>query len=183
MISSFELQIVTIVNSKPHKFLDSSIFNFDEATFCSSCFNFAFQLFIYDEATFCFWTSKSPTFFSLLPLAIITFNIQNTTISLLIFNFNEPDQKDKKKKGDGNLLPSPSSHRHHHHHHHHRRRWQHCCHHLFRNKTTEKGYDSYCHLFLQQSHRRRWWKLSLFFSSSQTQRKRRHNLRCRNTTT
>jgi hypothetical protein len=34
------------------------------------------------------------TFFSFLPLAITTFNIQKTTISLLIFNFNELNQKD-----------------------------------------------------------------------------------------
>jgi len=34
------------------------------------------------------------TFFSFLPLAITTFNIKKTTISLLIFNFNELNQKD-----------------------------------------------------------------------------------------
>ncbi len=34
------------------------------------------------------------TFFSLLPLAITTFNIKKTIVSVLIFNFNELNQKD-----------------------------------------------------------------------------------------
>ncbi len=46
VISSFELQIITIANFKPHKLFDSSIFNFDETTFCFSGLNF-------DGATFC----------------------------------------------------------------------------------------------------------------------------------
>jgi hypothetical protein len=39
VISPFELQIVTIVNSKPHKLFDSLIFSFDGATICSPGFN------------------------------------------------------------------------------------------------------------------------------------------------
>jgi hypothetical protein len=35
VISSFELQIVTIINFKPHKLFDSLIFSFDGATFYS----------------------------------------------------------------------------------------------------------------------------------------------------
>jgi len=46
VISSFELQIVTVVNFKPHRLLDSSIFNYDETTFFSPGLN-------YDGATFC----------------------------------------------------------------------------------------------------------------------------------
>ncbi len=106
MISPFELQIITIVNFKPHKLFDSSILNFDGTTFCSPGFNF-------DGGTFCLWALKSPTpFFNLLPLTITTFNIKKTIISLLIVNFNELDQKtkekekEKKKKGDP-LLPLP----------------------------------------------------------------------------
>jgi len=103
--------------------LDSSIFNYDEATFYSSALNFDGRTFCspsldFDGKTFCspnlgcnestfffpivysneatlfFGTSKSLVFFSLLPLTITTFNVQKTTISLLIFNFNELDQKD-----------------------------------------------------------------------------------------
>jgi hypothetical protein len=59
VISSFELQIVTIVNSKPHKLLDSSIFNSNGGTFCSLGVNFDGITFCslnvdYDETTFCF---------------------------------------------------------------------------------------------------------------------------------
>jgi hypothetical protein len=47
VISPFELQIVTIENSKRHKLFDSSILNSDGTTFCSACVNS-------DETTFCF---------------------------------------------------------------------------------------------------------------------------------
>jgi hypothetical protein len=46
VISSFELQTITIVNCKPHRLLDSSIFGYNGATFCSPTLNF-------DGATFC----------------------------------------------------------------------------------------------------------------------------------
>jgi hypothetical protein len=35
VISPFELQTVIIVNFKPHRLLDSSIFNYDGTEFCS----------------------------------------------------------------------------------------------------------------------------------------------------
>jgi hypothetical protein len=39
------------------------------------------------------------TFFSFFPIAITTLNIKKkTTISLLIINFNELDQKDQRRK-------------------------------------------------------------------------------------
>jgi hypothetical protein len=70
MISSFELQIVTIINSKPHRLLDSSILSFDGVTFCSTGNNsdgttfyflniscngstFCFLIIYSNEATFC----------------------------------------------------------------------------------------------------------------------------------
>jgi hypothetical protein len=40
VISPFELQIIIILNSKPHKLLDSLILNFDGTTFCSVGRNF-----------------------------------------------------------------------------------------------------------------------------------------------
>jgi len=52
VISSFELQIVTIINFKPHKLLNSSILNSIETTFCSLGLNF-------DGATFC---SPNPSY-------------------------------------------------------------------------------------------------------------------------
>ncbi len=54
-------------------------------------------------------------------------------------------------------MPSPFSQ----HHHHWKRRWHYYCH-ILCTKTTEKG----------DGHWKRWWKLSSFSSSSQTQRKR-----------
>jgi len=40
VISSFELRKVIIANSKPHRLLDSSTFNYDGTTFCSPIVNF-----------------------------------------------------------------------------------------------------------------------------------------------
>ncbi len=92
MISSFELQTIIIVNFKPHRLLHSLIFNYDRTTFCS-------RIVYFGEAIFCLWSSKSPPpFFNLLPLVITTFNIKKTTISLLIVNSNELDQKDQRKR-------------------------------------------------------------------------------------
>ncbi len=69
-------------NEKTFYFLS---FNYDGATFCSPSLDYDETTFyspiVYcHEATFCFWASKSPTLFSFLPLAIITFNIQKITI-------------------------------------------------------------------------------------------------------
>jgi len=71
MISSFELQIVTIVNSNPHKLLDSSISDSNGVTFC-------YQGVHYDETTFCFpiVCSNEATFFFGLPnhqLSLVSF--------------------------------------------------------------------------------------------------------------
>ncbi len=132
MISTFELPIVTIVNSNPHKILDSSILNSNGTTFCSQGVDydettFCFPIVCSNETTFFFWASKLPTFFSFLPLAITTFNIQKTTISLLILKFNGLNQKDqirrKKRK---------------------RKKVVACCHHFLHNTTTitiEEGDD------------------------------------------
>ncbi len=52
------MQIITIVNSKPHKLPDSSILNFDETTFCSPspCSNFQFVKMLHAKrVTFFYW--------------------------------------------------------------------------------------------------------------------------------
>ncbi len=142
MISLIELQIVTIINFKPHRLRNSSIhgsngtkkffpcLDFDGVAFCSlspGCngSTFCFTIVDSDEATICFYASKlSPPFFSLLPLAITTLNIKKNTISLLIINSDElalfatkgQEKKEKKTKKVTNYN---------------------CC--LLCNKTTEKG--------------------------------------------
>jgi hypothetical protein len=68
------------------------------------------------------WASKSPPpFFNLLFLAITTFNIKKTTISLLIVNSNELYQKDQKRRK--------------------RKRKKAYCYRLLHNTTTIEGDD------------------------------------------
>jgi hypothetical protein len=83
VISSFELQIITIIDSKPHKLFDSSILNSDRATLCSlgvDCDGVTFSSpnVDSDEVTFCFPIvySDERTFYFELPndeLSVISF--------------------------------------------------------------------------------------------------------------
>jgi hypothetical protein len=60
-MSSFELQTITIANSKSHRLLDSSILDFDEVAFCSPSPGYDGTTFSslslgYNGSTFCFPT-------------------------------------------------------------------------------------------------------------------------------